>query len=382
SARRIVEALSTANIAALSTASIDALTTAHVASLTNGQIAALTTAHIAALNTADVVAFTTEQMAGLQTQDLQAFTTAQIVAFETADLAALTMDQAHAFTTTQVSVMSGSQLDALIATSPIVLDLDGDGVKTVAVGNGVMFDLNATGNVTSVGWASASDGLLVMDRNGDGTINDGRELFGSVTQTASGQRAGDGYSAMRAEDSNGDGKLTSADANFSKLQVWVDADSDGKTDAGELKSLQELGIVELDLNAAGGSEVDNGNLLALVSSYTTADGSQHQMADVWFQRDNTGALGSTATQVAAGEATSSDTAAQAAAAQPEASQPSGTSLTVGTQDLLAERGSDVLGGASDSASPTAADSSALEHHMALLDRTQQLLDEKQNDLLI
>jgi hypothetical protein len=65
----------------------------------------------------------------------------------------------------------------------------------------------------------------------------------------------------------------------------VDGNHDGKTDAGELKSLEELGIASLDLNAAKGTGVDNGNLVGLVSSYTTTDGAKHDMADVWFAKD-------------------------------------------------------------------------------------------------
>ena len=190
-----------------------------------------------------------------------------------------------AFETTDLAVLSGSQLDAFLAASPIVLDLDGNGVRTLSAGNGVSFDLNASGHANKVGWASATDGLLVMDRNHDGVINDGRELFGVATQGADGTRAGTGYAAMSLEDSNHDGKLNASDAHFKDLQLWVDANHDGKTDKGELHTLAEFGIKELDLHAQTGTTVDNGNLLGLVSSYTKTDGSQHAMADVWFAKD-------------------------------------------------------------------------------------------------
>jgi hypothetical protein len=158
-------------------------------------------------------------------------------------------------------------------------------VRTTAAANGVNFDLNGTGTVNKVGWVDATDGLLVMDRNGDGRINDGTELFGVATVKADGTRAGNGYEAMKIEDSNQDGKLTSADARYSELKLWVDANQDGKTDEGELRGLADFGIVSLDLSALTGSEVDNGNLLGLTSSYTTADGATHDMADVWFAKD-------------------------------------------------------------------------------------------------
>jgi hypothetical protein len=106
-----------------------------------------------------------------------------------------------------------------------------------------------------------------------------------ATKRADGTRAGNGYEAMKLEDSNGDGVLNASDANFDKLRVWVDANSDGKTDGGELHGLADFGIVSLDLNGVTGTAVDNGNLLGITSSYSKADGSTHDMADVWFSKD-------------------------------------------------------------------------------------------------
>jgi hypothetical protein len=85
-------------------------------------------------------------------------------------------------------------------------------------------------------------------------------------------------------DSNADGKLSAADDKFGELKLWVDGDSDGITDAGELKGLVDFGVVELNLDFAKGTELNNGNLLGMVSSYTSADGSEHAMADVWFAK--------------------------------------------------------------------------------------------------
>jgi hypothetical protein len=165
-----------------------------------------------------------------------------------------------------------------------MLDLNGDGIQTLAAANGVSFDLTGLGQSEQVAWASAQDGLLVRDINADGAINDGTELFGAATALSNGQRAGDGYRAMADLDSNADGKLSAADDKFSELKLWVDADSDGVTDAGELKGLVDMGVVELNLDFAKGTELNNGNLLGLTSSYTSADGSEHDMADVWFAK--------------------------------------------------------------------------------------------------
>jgi hypothetical protein len=99
---------------------------------------------------------------------------------------------------------------------------------------------------------------------------------------ANGQRAANGYQAMAQYDSNGDGKLTAADAHFKDIVVWVDANHDGKTEPGELKTLAQLGITSIDLHAVAGTATNNGNLLGLSSTYTTSDGATHAMADVWF----------------------------------------------------------------------------------------------------
>ncbi|MDZ7814228.1 MAG: hypothetical protein U5L74_14500 [Ideonella sp.] len=165
---------------------------------------------------------------------------------------------------------------------PLVLDLDGNGVQTVGVDHGVRFDLKATGDTPTVGWTDGRDGLLVLDRNGNGRIDDGAELFGEGTTLANGLKAPDGFTALAEADDNGDGVINAQDAVFGQLQVWVDANIDGVTQAGELKGLAELGVVEFNLKATTGTEVQNGNLLGLLSDYTTADGQRHDLVDVWF----------------------------------------------------------------------------------------------------
>lgn len=82
------------------------------------------------------------------------------------------------------------------------------------------------------------------------------------------QRRHHRYGAMADLDSSADGKLSAADAKFSELKLWVDANSDGHTDAGELKDLVDMGVIEINLDFAKGSTVDTGGLLSLVGSYT------------------------------------------------------------------------------------------------------------------
>jgi hypothetical protein len=221
----------------------------------------------------------------MTTDQIHAITSVLVHSLSTQDIAAMTMDQLNALHTAAISEMSSAQLNAFFAATPIMLDLDGGGVNTVAASQGVNFDLIGAGQTHKVGWVGGNDGLLVMDRNHDGIINNGSELFGMGTILANGKHAADGYQAMLGEDTNLDGKLDANDTNWKELKVWVDANHDGKTDAGELKSLDEAGVASLDLHAAKSGAIDNGNLVGLVSSFTTTDGKQHQMADVWFAKD-------------------------------------------------------------------------------------------------
>lgn len=108
---------------------------------------------------------------------------------------------------------SGPFGEAEIVT-PIILDLDGDGVETVTVGGGAYFDHEGDGFAESTGWAGADDGLLVWDRNGDGMINNGSELFGNNTPLANGQKAANGFASLAELDSNQDGKIDSNDTVY------------------------------------------------------------------------------------------------------------------------------------------------------------------------
>jgi hypothetical protein len=125
----------------------------------------------------------------------------------------------------------------------------------------------------------------VLDRNHDGQINSGSELFGSATRLANGLTAPDGYAALRELDTNHDGVIDSKDAAYSDLKVWIDSNSDGVTEAGELKTLASLNIASVGVNAQVGTATDNGNLLGLTSTYETTDGAIHSAADVWFLAD-------------------------------------------------------------------------------------------------
>gem|GEM_PF-5567755 len=110
---------------------------------------------------------------------------------------------------------------------PLILDLDGDGTETTGVADGAYFDHDANGFAERTGWAGSDDGLLVWDRNGDGIINNGRELFGDQTLLKNGSRAANGFQALAEWDDNLDGKVYVNDSVWPNLKIWRDFDGDG-----------------------------------------------------------------------------------------------------------------------------------------------------------
>ncbi|MBZ0093956.1 MAG: hypothetical protein K8H75_01060 [Sulfuricella sp.] len=160
---------------------------------------------------------------------------------------------------------------------PLILDLNGNGIETVApnLANPILFDHDADGVKTATGWINPDDGFLVMDRNGDGSINDGTELFGDSTPLYAGGTAADGFAALAQEDTNGDGLVNAADANFAELRIWRDLNQDGESQAGELQTLEEAGINALHVGKTENAQpLANGNLLADLGSYTRTDGTE------------------------------------------------------------------------------------------------------------
>ncbi|MBI4755089.1 MAG: hypothetical protein HY778_06630 [Betaproteobacteria bacterium] len=172
--------------------------------------------------------------------------------------------------------------------SPIVLDLDGDGVETVSLSDGSLFDHSKDGFAERSAWTWGDDGFLVMDRNGDGQINDGGELFGSNTPLPGGGIAPNGYEALKILDEDRDGQVNAKDATFSSLQVWKDVDGDGRVSEGELLSLADAGVFSVSTDYVASTQVDtNGNEHRQVGNFVRTDGTTGTSADVWFATDPT-----------------------------------------------------------------------------------------------
>jgi hypothetical protein len=180
--------------------------------------------------------------------------------------------------------------------SPLVLDLDGDGQWALTSpwdeSHVTRFDLALDGKPYPTGWVSAPDGFLAIDDNGNGAIDHGGELFGEVT----GGRVGGkktfphGFAALARFDANLDGVIDQRDRDFGRLRIWIDRNGNGRSDEGELLTMNAAQIKSFNLeftslrDRKGGYPVMNGNEIRLSGVFTKTDGRTHKMADVWFKQ--------------------------------------------------------------------------------------------------
>ena len=156
---------------------------------------------------------------------------------------------------------------------PLVLDLDGNG-QIDAVGSTastIYFDFNGDGISEKAGWIAPQDGLLALDANDNGTVDNLSELFGS-TQL-------DGFAELAGHDSNTDGVIDARDTDFVRLKVWQDANQDGISQSNEFASLEALGITSIGLGTSPTNIHIEDNLLTATGSFTR-DGEEHLIADI------------------------------------------------------------------------------------------------------
>jgi hypothetical protein len=109
------------------------------------------------------------------------------------------------------------------------------------------FDVVGDGKIHQTDWISAETPWLVFDRNGNGVVDNGSELFGSMTVLANGKRAEHGFAALSDLDDDHDGRITSADASFGKLMLWRDFDQNRQSSLIELTPLAVAGVTALNL---------------------------------------------------------------------------------------------------------------------------------------
>jgi hypothetical protein len=138
---------------------------------------------------------------------------------------------------------------------PLILDLDGDGIRTTSVADGVAFDVSGDGVPDRTAWtaAAADDAFLYVDENENDLVDSAAELFGDATVLSDGTRARNGYEALAARDEpryggNDDGTLTKDDKIWRKLRLWIDRNHDGMVTRDESYTLHAFDIVEIELS--------------------------------------------------------------------------------------------------------------------------------------
>ncbi len=137
--------------------------------------------------------------------------------------------------------------------TPLVLSFD-DAPLSYEPAGAASFDISGRGECVSTDWPSAP--WLALDRDGDGVISDGRELFGDGTRLAAGSPAGNGFEALAELDSDGDGSITAADPAFAELVLWSDEDGDRRGELREQTPVAQAGLVAIHLDYAEVVECD------------------------------------------------------------------------------------------------------------------------------
>lgn len=176
-----------------------------------------------------------------------------------------------------VGIYSGREMMA-----PIVLDLDGDGLELISIADSTVdFDVSATGVPVRTGWVGGDDGLLVYDRNANGTIDNGGEIaFSEDLDFAVSDLEG-----LVAFDTNENGQFDAGDDDFADFAVWRDLNQDGVSQSNELSTLSSLGIasIRLTLSLTGQSVAGAmDNVVYGTTHFVRSDGNVGTVGDVFL----------------------------------------------------------------------------------------------------
>jgi subtilisin-like proprotein convertase family protein len=179
---------------------------------------------------------------------------------------------------------------------PLLFDLSGQGAGLTDIEDAVLFDVDNSGQLRRTGWADRQTGMLVHD-DGSGQVVSIRQLFSEYFGGQPGSNGApgespfkDGFAALASVDANADGLITADDAAWAQLKLWVDANHDGRADAGELRALPEHGITQIDLRQVQPvNEVRQGNEVISRGTFVT-NGVEREVLAVKYLADTVGNL--------------------------------------------------------------------------------------------
>lgn len=181
----------------------------------------------------------------------------------------------------------------IVANTPLIVDVDHNGYRLTSAADGVAFDLDADGSPEAIAWTDpdSDDAFLAMDRNGNGRIDDGRELFGNKTPAYADEpepRTQNGFAALAFAEgpSYGGGRpdlvIDARDAVFARLLLWCDRNHNGVSEPDELTPVAQSGLTAIRTDFKEAGRTDRfGNQFRLRAKSLWSNG-EHYIYDVWL----------------------------------------------------------------------------------------------------